>query len=214
MSLSLLAAFAATCVVLAITPGPNMALIIASTLSGGLGGGLVTLAGCLTGLAILVAIATIGMTSVMVLMAEWFDVIRWIGAIYLIVLGVRQLAAWWRLRKHAATASGAVVPPLSQASAASRYLQGLGVSLSNPKVLLFLGAFFPQFVDPAMAPGPQLAILAGLFLLVLASVDLAYTFAVAKARATIDMRRLRVLDAASGFLLVAGGLVLATARRP
>lgn len=214
MSLSLLAAFAATCVVLAITPGPNMALIIASTLSGGLGGGLVTLAGCLTGLAILVAVATIGMTSVMVLMAEWFDVIRWIGAIYLIVLGVRQLAAWWRLRRAAATASATVVAPLSQASAVSRYLQGLGVSLSNPKVLLFLGAFFPQFVDPAMAPGPQLALLAGLFLLVLVSVDLAYTFAVAKARATIDMRRLRVLDAASGFLLVAGGLVLATARRP
>jgi threonine/homoserine/homoserine lactone efflux protein len=214
MSLSLLAAFVATCVVLAITPGPNMALIIASTLSGGLGGGLVTLAGCLSGLAILVAVATIGMTSVMVLMAEWFDVIRWIGAIYLIVLGVRQLAAWWRLRRVAATASAPVVPPLSQASAVSRYLQGLGVSLSNPKVLLFLGAFFPQFVDPAMAPGPQLAILAGLFLLVLVSVDLAYTFAVAKARATIDMRRLRVLDAASGFLLVAGGLVLATARRP
>jgi threonine/homoserine/homoserine lactone efflux protein len=214
MSLSLLAAFVATCVVLAITPGPNMALIIASTLSGGLGGGLVTLTGCLSGLAILVAVATIGMTSVMVLMAEWFDVIRWIGAIYLIVLGVRQLAAWWRLRRVAATASAPVVPPLSQASAVSRYLQGLGVSLSNPKVLLFLGAFFPQFVDPAMAPGPQLAILAGLFLLVLVSVDLAYTFAVAKARATIDMRRLRVLDAASGFLLVAGGLVLATARRP
>ncbi len=214
MSLSLLAAFADTCVVLAITPGPNMALIIASTLSGGLGGGLVTLAGCLTGLAILVAVATIGMTSVMVLMAEWFDVIRWIGAIYLIVLGVRQLAAWWRLRRAAATASATVVAPLSQASAVSRYLQGLGVSLSNPKVLLFLGAFFPQFVDPAMAPGPQLALLAGLFLLVLVSVDLAYTFAVAKARATIDMRRLRVLDAASGFLLVAGGLVLATARRP
>ena len=210
MSLAVLAAFAAACVLLAVTPGPNMALIIAATLSGGLGGGLATLAGCLTGLTILVTIAAIGMTSVMVLMAEWFDVIRWAGAIYLVVLGVRQLWGWWGHR-HATT--GLAVPARA-VSGGSRYVQGLLVSLSNPKVLLFLGAFFPQFVDPSLPPGPQLAVLSVLFIVVLMAVDLSYTAAVARARATIDMRRLRALDAASGVLLVAGGLVLATARRP
>lgn len=210
MSLAVLAAFAAACVLLAVTPGPNMALIIAATLSGGLGGGLATLAGCLTGLTILVTIAAVGMTSVMVLMAEWFDVIRWAGAIYLVVLGVRQLWGWWGQR-HATT--GLAVPARA-VSGGSRYVQGLLVSLSNPKVLLFLGAFFPQFVDPLLPPGPQLAVLSVLFIVVLMAVDLSYTAAVARARATIDMRRLRALDAASGVLLVAGGLVLATARRP
>lgn len=214
MSATILAAFIATCVLLAVTPGPNMALIISATLSGGLTGGIATLLGTLTGLTILVAIATLGMTSVMVLMAEWFDVIRWLGAIYLVVLGVRQLWSWWRSRRLSAAATAAAVPATRSLSAGGRYLQGVVVSLSNPKVLLFLGAFFPQFVNPSLAPGPQLAVLAILFVAVLTAVDVSYTVAIAQARARIDLARLRTLDALSGVLLVAGGLVLATARRP
>ena len=214
MSAPLLAAFVAACILLAVTPGPNMALIIAATLSGGLRSGFATLFGCLSGLTILVAITAIGMTSVMLLMAEWFDVVRWVGALYLVFLGARQLWSWWRLRSISATADRAPLPPPRLVSSGGRYLQGLAVSLSNPKVLLFLGAFFPQFVSPDAPPGPQLAVLAVLFVVVLAAVDLSYTIAVARARATVDMRKLRVLDAASGFLLVAGGLVLASARRP
>jgi homoserine/homoserine lactone efflux protein len=207
MSGTLIAAFVAACVLLAVTPGPNMSLIIASTLSGGVKAGLTTLAGTLTGLAFLVAIATVGMTSVMVFMSEWFDVIRWVGAVYLIGLGLLQLWGYFNRRRN----QGQVRP---QPSAGSRYVQGLFVALSNPKVLLFLGAFFPQFVDPAAAPGPQLAILGGLFIVVLATVDLCYTLAVAKARSLVDMQRLRVLDGLAGVLLVIGGVVLATARRP
>lgn len=214
MSTAVLAAFVATCILLAVTPGPNMALIISATLSGGLTGGFATLLGTLTGLTILVAIATLGMTSIMVLMAEWFDVIRWLGAIYLVVLGVRQLWGWWRSRRLATHPATVPMPASRTASIAGRYLQGVAVSLSNPKVLLFLGAFFPQFVNPDMAPGPQLAVLATLFVVVLTAVDISYTVAIAKARARIDMARLRTLDALSGVLLVAGGVVLATARRP
>jgi threonine/homoserine/homoserine lactone efflux protein len=191
-----------------------MALIISATLSGGLAGGLVTLAGTLTGLTILVAIATLGMTSVMVLMAEWFDVIRWLGAVYLIVLGARQLWGWWRSHQLSVAASAMPVMPSRTLSAGSRYLQGVLVSLSNPKVLLFLGAFFPQFLDPALPPGPQLVVLAALFVIVLTAVDISYTIAIARARARINLARLRLLDAFSGVLLLAGGLVLATARRP
>ena len=214
MSATILAAFIATCVLLAVTPGPNMALIISATLSGGLTGGIATLLGTLTGLTILVAIATLGMTSVMVRMAEWFDVIRWLGAIYLVVLGVRQLWSWWRSRRLSTAATAVAVPAIRSLSAGGRYLQGVVVSLSNPKVLLFLGAFFPQFVNPSLAPGPQLAVLAILFVVVLTAVDVSYTVAIAQARARIDLARLRMLDAMSGLLLVAGGLVLATARRP
>lgn len=214
MTATVLAAFVGTCVLLAVTPGPNMALIIAATLSGGLTGGLVTLAGTMTGLIILVAVAAIGMTSVMLLMAEWFDVIRWVGAVYLVFLGARQLWTWWRTRRLTSVGANEISTTARRVSQYGRYLQGVAVSLSNPKVLLFLGAFFPQFVNPGAAPGPQLALLAVLFVVVLTAVDVAYTVALARARAAVDMRRLRWLDAASGVLLVAGGLVLATARRP
>ena len=207
MSPTLLLAFVAACVLLALTPGPNMSLIIANTLAGGTRAGFTTLAGTATGLAILVAVAALGMSSVMALMADWFDVVRWAGALYLVVLGLRQLRGWWRRRGGAD-----LTPP--RVSAANAYLQGLAVALSNPKVLLFLGAFFPQFLDPERDALPQLATLAVLFVVTLVAVDSGYTFAVGRARAALDARKLAVLDGVAGGLLVAGGLVLATARRP
>ena len=202
----ILLTFVAACILLGLTPGPNMSLILASTLSSGLRAGLVTLAGTTTGLALLVAAAAAGMSSVMVFMSEWFDVIRWIGALYLVYLGARQL---WLFRQRA---SGAAVAP--RAAGANLYFEGLLVSLSNPKVLLFLGAFLPQFVDPARDPLSQLWVLAVLFVVVLAAVDVAYTLLVARARATLDVARLRLLDGAAGVLLLLGGLALAMARRP
>ena len=206
MSPEILLAFIAACILLGLTPGPNMSLILASTLTSGLRAGLTTLAGTTTGLALLVAAAAAGMSSVMVFMSEWFDVIRWIGAFYLVYLGARQL--WLLLRRMA----GAALPP--RRAGANLYLEGVLVSLSNPKVLLFLGAFLPQFIDPARDPVWQLSVLAVLFVAVLAAVDVAYTLAVARARATFDAARLRLLDGAAGVLLLLGGLALAMARRP
>jgi threonine/homoserine/homoserine lactone efflux protein len=207
MSSQALITFVVACVLLALTPGPNMALMIANTLSRGLGAGLVTLAGTATGLALLVAAAAIGITSIMVFMATWFDVVRWSGAVYLVWLGVRQL---WRLRRDIAE------PLAGEVSSAGSgyYLQGLAVSLSNPKVILFLGAFLPQFVDVAGDPVAQLAIFAVLFVVVLVAVDVFTVLAVAKARTTLAAVHLRLLDGAAGVLLVLGGLALAMVRRP
>lgn len=206
MSPEILVAFIAACILLGLTPGPNMSLILANTLSSGLRAGLVTLAGTTTGLALLVGAAAAGMSSVMVLMSEWFDVIRWIGALYLVYLGARQL---WLFGRRSA---GAAAPP--RVAGANIYFEGLLVSLANPKVLLFLGAFLPQFVDPARDPVWQLSVLAVLFVAVLAAVDVAYTLAVARARAALDAARLRLLDGAAGVLLLLGGLALAMVRRP
>ena len=207
MSPEVIVAFIATCILLGLTPGPNMSLILASTLTSGLRAGLVTLAGTTTGLALLVAAATVGMSSVMVFMSEWFDVFRWIGALYLVYLGARQL---WQFRRRGLAGAA----PQRRRSGANLYLEGLLVSLSNPKVLLFLGAFLPQFIDPAGDPVFQLSLLAVLFVAVLAAVDVAYTLMVARARATLGAARLRLLDAAAGVLLLLGGLALAMARRP
>lgn len=207
ISIQILLAFIAACILLGLTPGPNMSLILANTLTHGLSAGLVTLAGTTTGLAVLVAAAAIGMSSVMVLMSEWFDVLRWIGALYLVYLGARQL---WAMRRR--TEPRAAPPP--RGSRAGWYLQGVLISLSNPKVLLFLGAFLPQFIDPAGDPVSQLTVLAVLFVAVLAGVDIAYTVVVAKARATFDVTRLRILDGVAGVMLMLGGLALAMTRRP
>jgi homoserine/homoserine lactone efflux protein len=207
MSANMLLAFVAACILLGLTPGPNMSLIIANTLRGGLTAGFLTLAGTTTGLAVLVAAAALGMSSVMVFMSQWFDVLRWLGAVYLVYLGARQL---WQFSCR--QAGGAQIAP--PANRQGLYLQGLLISLSNPKVLLFLGAFLPQFVDPDRAPLHQLTALAALFVGVLLAVDIGYTLAVARARATMEHAKLALLDGAAGLLLLLGGLALVMVRRP
>jgi homoserine/homoserine lactone efflux protein len=205
MSQTVLLAYLGACLLLALTPGPNMSLIVANTTAHGLRAGLYTLAGSGTGLATLVTLAALGTGSMMRLMADWFDVVRWAGAIYLCWLGVLQLRRAWR---------GAGLLPARPGSSRNWAAQGLVVSLSNPKVLLFLGAFFPQFVDPSRPAGPQLTLLVVLFVVVIVAVDVAYTLVLARLRRGFTARHVRALDGAAGMLLLAGGAVLATMRRP
>lgn len=207
MSMGTLAAFAGACWLLAWTPGPMMSLILANVATHGLHAGLWTIAGSMLGLTLLVSAAALGMTPIMVFMSDWFDVIRWIGALYLAWLGYERLKRAW---------IGA--PPVSAAARApaghSWFLQAFAVSLSNPKVLLFLGAFLPQFVDTSGNVEFQLTVLAVTFIVVLGIADVAYTIAVGRMRNLFANGRMRLLDGASGVLLLLGGLVLATARRP
>jgi homoserine/homoserine lactone efflux protein len=110
--------------VLTLIPGPNMALIVANSVSYGTRFGMLTLAGTSSAMVIQLALTGLGMTAVMGIMAQWFEWIRWVGVLYLVWLGVRL----WR------------TPPvdLTQVAAQPRsarliYLRGLLVSLTNPK---------------------------------------------------------------------------------
>src|SRR5262245_56094608 len=149
MSIYLYSAFILACIVLAITPGPNMALFIANGAAHGVRAAFLTVLGSTLGLSILVAAAALGMSSVMSFVAEWFNIIRWIGAAYLVWLGINRLRA---AMQHDDPGVAQPIPHRGK-----WFFQGTAASLSNPKVLLFLGAFFPQFIEPSTAIGPQLA---------------------------------------------------------
>jgi homoserine/homoserine lactone efflux protein len=205
MSAEILVAFIAACWLLAWTPGPMMALILANVSSYGLAAGLWTVAGGVAGLSLLVTAAALGMTPLMVVMAEWFDVIRWLGALYLGWLGFQRLRQVWR-------GNGSIRE--RPVSGRSWFLQAFTVSLGNPKVLLFLGAFLPQFVDKSGDVPLQLTMLATTFVIVVGLADAVYTVALGKMRGLLASRRLKLLNGLSGLLLLLGGLVLATARRP
>ena len=192
------------CVALAATPGPSMSLFMANTTSYGTRAGLLTVAGNTIGVSILVATATIGLTSVMALVSEWFEVIRWIGVAYLIYLGVQKLLSATR---------SAGVPVQVQPSAHWIIPQALLVALSNPKVLLFLGAFFPQFIDLSSPAAPQLAVLAISFVLAIALTDAALVLVAARARILLTRKGNRAADAVSGIILLGGGALLASIRR-
>jgi homoserine/homoserine lactone efflux protein len=204
MSFEVFAAFVLACILLAITPGPNMSLYIANGAAHGMRAALLTVFGSSLGLSILVALATIGMTSAMVFVAEWFDVIRWVGAAYLAWLGYCHLRAAFAGEKLAAVA----------APRHHRFFwQGAAISLSNPKVLLFLGAFFPQFIDATAPLAPQLVLMAITFVITMAAVDCTLATAVGAAQSWFTDRRKRWADGVSGLLLFGGGLWLAVMRR-
>ncbi|HEY7645243.1 MAG TPA: LysE family translocator [Hyphomicrobiales bacterium] len=205
MSIYLYSAFVLACVALAITPGPNMALFIANSAAHGTGAAFLTVLGSSFGLAIVVAAAALGMSSIMAFVAEWFNIIRWIGAAYLIWLGISRLRAALK-----------APDPLAAAPLPSRgkwFLQGTAASLSNPKVLLFLGAFFPQFIEPSAPIGPQLALLSVTFVAVIGMVDCMTVLAFGSAREWMMGRRRSLAEGFSGVLLIFGGLWLAAMRR-
>ena len=207
MSIYLYTAFVLASFALAITPGPNMALFIANSASYGVRPALLTVAGSALSLALLAAIAALGMTSIMIFVAEWFDVIRWIGVAYLVWLGAGRIRSAMRQdADYRLTVTPR--PPHGR-----WFLQGMAASLVNPKVLLFLGAFLPQFIDPAHPAGQQLALLAATFVIVVAASDALLVLAFSKAKGLLKGEKRRLTEGATGVLLIFGGLYLATLKR-
>src|ERR1700752_4991832 len=147
MSLQAYLAFVAACIALALVPGPVVTLVIANGLRHGTSAALVNIAGVQTGLAVVIGIVAIGLEALMATMGYWFDWLRLLGAAYLIWLGIALIRAPAIL----ALSDAPVAPPRG-----GFFLQGLLVLLSNPKVLVFFGAFIPQFVDMNAPRMPQI----------------------------------------------------------
>lgn len=198
-------AYVAACIAVVIVPGPSVTLIIANSLRHGARAGLMNVAGTQAGLAIVLAILTAGLATIVTYLGAVFDIVRVLGAIYLIWLGVKL----WR--------SDGRLADLDDSSGKSRksgfFWQGFLVVLSNPKVLLFFGAFIPQFIDRAGDPMLQTLLLGGTFIAVAALLDGAYAMAAGHAGALLSRGRLRIVERVSGSLLIMGGVWLALDRR-
>jgi threonine/homoserine/homoserine lactone efflux protein len=136
-------------------------------------------------------------------MADWFFWIKLAGAAYLIWLGLKL----WRSTGDIGSAAQV------RRSGNGYFWQGFFVILSNPKALLFFGAFIPQFVDPAGHPFLQTLLLGGIFMAVATVFDSAYAFVAGRAGAMLTRARVRLLEKVSGTLLIAGGVWMATLRR-
>lgn len=203
MGLDLYLAFVAAVTILILVPGPNVALIVANSVARGPRYGLATVAGTSAAMVLQLALVIAGMTGAMAILAESFDLLRWVGVGYLVWLGVK---AWT-----------APAQDLSQTTADNRALKhivvgGFLVSLSNPKTLFFYAAFLPQFVSQSGPKLAQLLLLAGTFLLIAVVLDSAWALLAARARALLSGRT-RVLNRVTGTLLLGAAAALALARR-
>jgi homoserine/homoserine lactone efflux protein len=201
MALSVYLAFLAACIVVMIVPGPSVTLIVANSLRHGRRAGLLNVAGGQLGLAIVAAIALMGLASLIAAMGAWFAWVRLAGAAYLIWLG-------WKLL----TASGESADAAPRKPRGGFFVQGLAVALSNPKTLLFFGAFFPQFMDASRDFTTQMLIMGATAMAVAAITDSAYALLASRAGAALSRRRARQIARASGGALIGGGLWLALSR--
>ena len=153
-----LLAYLAACLVLFVTPGPDMSLTLARTIGSGTRAGIVTVLGTSLGTLVHTLAAVLGISAVIAASATAFTVLKVVGALYLAWLAVDALRRGSSLHVRAETVRGGLW---------RTFWVGLGVNLTNPKVVLFFLTFLPQFVR-ADAPDPsgQLAVL-GLAFIVL-----------------------------------------------
>lgn len=202
MSLELYLAFVVACIALAVVPGPTVTLLIANGLRHGPRPALLTLAGTQVGLAVVIGIVAVGLSTLMATMGYWFDWVRFAGAAYLVWLGIKLLREPAMIGE-----TGQAAPPRG-----GFFLQGLLVLLSNPKVLVFFGAFIPQFVDMSGNHFTQVAILGVTFMVIAGITDAFYALAAAQVRHWFSERRARIMSRVSGLFLIGGGVWLALLR--
>jgi threonine/homoserine/homoserine lactone efflux protein len=152
-------------------PGPSQLYVVTRTIALGRGAGFASASGLASGAVVHVVLAATGLTALMAATPALFDVVRWIGAAYLIWLGI----ATWREKDDANPSE--VGKPVARRSPWHLFRQGFIIEVLNPKTALFFLAFLPQFVSPASpAPGLEMLILGLLVPLTALPVDLAIAF--------------------------------------
>lgn len=192
--------------VLILMPGPIVTLVVANSLSHGARTGLRTVAGASSGNALLVAAGALGLTTLLAVASDIFVWVRWVGVAYLVWLGLNE----WRRAYRAGKVE--TMPPDRDPKGV--FWHGILVAITNPKTILFYAAFFPQFLDPSLAAGPQLLAMSIAFVVIATSLDSMYALMAGRLRRRLmDPRRARIRHGITGTLLIGTGIGLALARR-
>jgi threonine/homoserine/homoserine lactone efflux protein len=150
LSATQIGVFLAAALVLALTPGPGIMYVMARTLSGGASDGMASTLGTAVGGMIHVTIAAVGLSALLAASAKAFLVVKYVGAIYLVFLGVRSFL-------DARRVSG--IPLIRPHGARRAFLEGILTEALNVNTALFFLAFIPQFVNHALPTAPQFAVL-------------------------------------------------------
>lgn len=207
MSIELWIVYLVAAVGLSLTPGPNGLLALTHGARFGFPSSILTVLGGAAGFFVLIAVSLAGLGALLVASELAFTVAKWIGAAYLVYLGIRL----WR-------APAPVVVPTAGASERPLvrrhrfFLEGFLVAVSNPKGIIFFAAFLPQFMTPGAPLLGQLLVLGGTFV----TVEILYELMLAGLAHRIApwlARHGRAFNRATGGAFVGIGAMLATANR-
>ncbi len=178
-----------------IVPGPTVSLIIANSLKSGVKAGLLNVFGTQVGVLILLFFLALGFEIVSPFLEVIIKYVRFLGAIYLISLGIIAIKSDINLNKGQVTKFEK-----------KYFLQGLIVILTNPKIFLFLGAFIPQFINIDEPVSYQIVYYGIIFIIVATIFDSSYAFVFGKFREIIASKYLKILNQIGGFILILVGM--------
>jgi len=174
MPLDLYLAFIAATALLILAPGPVVALVVDTSVRHGAGRGLLAVAGSAGAMAVHLVLVCFGLAAALAGLGEAVVWLKWIGAAYLLYLGLRALFS----RETLGSAGAGATPKSARRALAEGFL----VAISNPKSLIFYAAFFPLFVDAGRPALPQLILLSLTFFTVGVTLDSGWALAAARAR--------------------------------
>jgi threonine/homoserine/homoserine lactone efflux protein len=206
---TLFVGFVVASILLALTPGPDMALYLSRTFGGGRSHGFAALLGAMSGVIVHTFAAALGLSALIATSARAYDAVKIVGALYLLYL------AWGALRHGAALrleARGSAAQSLG-----ASYLAGVLINLTNPKIILFFITFLPQFIDAGDPDPARKLFVLGFSFIVIGGVVSAAIIAVASrfvAAARANPRAMRWFDYGfAGLMSVfAARLILGAAR--
>lgn len=205
ISPELLLAYSATAFAVIAIPGPTVLLVTGYALSIGLRTALLSILGVCLGDVVAMILTFIGLGAVLAASAELFAVLKWIGAGYLIYLGIELWLA---------PATPAETDPLQEHRPLKIVARAFAVNVLHPKGLAFYAAFLPQFMRPEYPAIPQMLTLGIVFVSIAFCVLLTYALAASRFRSLIARPRVRrVLNRTSGGCLVGAGLYTAALSR-
>lgn len=205
MDLNTWIAFALLETFLCLTPGPAVLFVVGSTLGRGRQAGLVATGGIITGNVSYFVLSATGLGAILLASYQLFTVVRWVGAAYLVFLGIRALFA--REQKL-------VVAPIRAADARRSFAGGTITQLSNPKALVFFSALLPQFIDPARHLVGQVVILGATSQVIEAAVMTAYILLSSGIAASAQRTRVAgYFGRIAGLFLIGAALKLAFTKR-
>jgi len=208
VSLSTWLAFFVASWLISLSPGAGVISCMAAGMRYGYARALWNIAGLQLGIVLTMAIVAAGLGAILATSAIAFTAIKWLGAAYLVWLGIQQ----WRAPSFGVDAEAAQ-RGLSGAPH-QLLLRGFLVNATNPKGILFMLAVLPQFIDPAKPQLPQYAICAATIFFTDLVVMSAYTALAAKVlRALREPHHIRLMNRTFGGLFVAAGALLATFKR-
>lgn len=198
-------ALIAASAILVLIPGPNVALIVATSLVRGPRFGLLAVAGTTLGIAIQLVLTVFGLSGLLEMAAISLEWLRWLGVCYLTYLGVHL---WMTPASDLAEAKPELI------SGQKIFWGGAGVAVVNPKTLLFHAAFLPQFVvdESGVSLGVQFMLIAGLYLSVVALGDCLWACLAGRARVSLS-RFGRLRYRLAGCFFFGSAVALALSRR-